>query len=86
MPVVSAHLRLQVYKFNGRRHCQALLFSMVFAELGVCRLLPVVKLLSKSWWIPTGATLEGQRAEVGFPTADQGLSSIQGTLFDSYDI
>ena len=48
----------------------------------------VVKLLSKTWWIPRGARPEGQklepegtRAEVGFPTADQGLSSIQGTLF-----
>ena len=49
--------------------------------------MPVVKLLSKTWWIPTGARLEGpklepegSRAEVGFPTADQGFSSIQGTL------
>jgi len=49
----------------------------------------VVKLLSKRWWIPRGATPGGQklepewpRAEVGFPTADQGLSSIQSTLFD----
>ena len=40
----------------------------------------VVKLLSKRQWIPTGARLEGQklapegpRAEVGFPTADQGF-------------
>ena len=41
----------------------------------------VVKLLSKRWWIPRGARPEGPRAEVGFPTADQGLSSIQGTLF-----
>jgi len=48
----------------------------------------VVKLLSKRRWIsrgarPEGPTLEpeGLRAEVGFPTADQGLSSIQGTLF-----
>ena len=47
----------------------------------------VVKLLSKRWWIPTGARpggskleSEGPRAEVGFPTADQGFSSIQGTL------
>jgi len=51
-------------------------------------LTPVVKLPSKSWWIPTGARPEGPklepegpRAEVGFPTADQGFSSIQGTLF-----
>ena len=48
----------------------------------------VVKLLSRSWWIPVGARLEGPklepeapRAEMGFPTADQGFSSIQGTLF-----
>ena len=47
----------------------------------------VVKLPSKRWWIPVGARLEGPklepeepRAELGFPTADQGLSSIQGTL------
>jgi len=47
----------------------------------------VVKLLSKRWWIPTGARPEGlklepeePRAEVGFPTADLGFSSIQGTL------
>jgi len=39
---------------------------------------PVVKLLSKRWWIPAGARPEGPkldpvwpRAEVGFPTADQ---------------
>ena len=51
------------------------------------------KLLSKRWWIPTGARLEGPklepeglRAEVGFPTADQGFSSIQGTRFGSYGI
>jgi len=54
---------------------------------------PVVKLLSKRWWIPIGARLEGPklepegpRAEVGFPTADQGFSSIQGTLFGFYGI
>ena len=48
----------------------------------------MVKLLSERWWIPRGARPEGQklepegqRAEVGFPTADQGLSSIQRTLF-----
>jgi len=46
----------------------------------------VVKLLSKRCWIPTGARLEGPklepkglRTEVGFPTADRGFSSIQGT-------
>jgi len=49
---------------------------------------PVVKLLTKRRWIPIGARLEGPkleperpRAEVGFSTADQGFSSIQGTLF-----
>jgi len=50
----------------------------------------VVKLglLSKRWWFPIGARAKGlklepggPRAEVGFPTADQGLSSIQGILF-----
>jgi len=47
----------------------------------------VVKLLSKRWLILTGARLEGPKiesegpgAEVGFPTADQGFSSIQSTL------
>jgi len=47
----------------------------------------VVKLLSKRWWIPIGARLEvpelepeEPRAEVGFSTANQGFSSIQGTL------
>ena len=44
-------------------------------------ILAVVKLLSKRWWISTGARPEGPTAEVGFPTADQGLSSIQDTLF-----
>ena len=53
----------------------------------------VVKLLSKRWWIHTGARLEvpklepeGPRAEVGFPTADQGFSSIRGILFGFYGI
>jgi len=48
----------------------------------------VVKLLSKRWWISKGPKLEpeGQRAEVGFPTADLGFSSIQGTLFGFYGI
>jgi len=53
----------------------------------------VVKLLSKRWWITRGARLEGpklepegQRAEVGFPTADQGFSSIQGTMSGFYGI
>jgi len=54
---------------------------------------PVVKLLRKRWWNPTGARLEGPklkpegpRAYVGFPTADQGFSSIQGTPFGFYGI
>jgi len=53
----------------------------------------VVKLLRKRWWIRVGARLggpklepEGPRAEVGFPTANQGFSSIEGTLFGFYDI
>jgi len=53
----------------------------------------VVKLLSKRWWIPVGVRLEGlklepegPRAELGFLTADQGFSSIQGTLFDFHGI
>jgi len=65
---------------------------------GECPTLPgfrtVVELLSKRWWIPVDARLEGlkleldgQRAEVGFPAADLGLSSIQRTLlFGSYGI
>jgi len=58
---------------------------------GECPTLPgfmtVVELLSKRWWISTGARLEGpklelegQTAEVAFPAADLGLSSIQRTL------
>jgi len=54
---------------------------------------PVVKLLSKRWWITTGERPkwpklepEWPRAEVGFPTADQGFSSIEGTLFGFDDI
>ena len=53
----------------------------------------VVKLLSKRTWTPIGDKLErpklepeGPRAEVGFPTADQGFSSIRGTLFGFYGI
>jgi len=62
---------------------------------GECPTLPgfrtVVELLSKRSWIPVDARLEGlkldgQRAEVGFPAADLGLSSIQRTLFGSYGI
>jgi len=32
------------------------------------------------------ARLEGPRAEVGFLAANQGFSSIEGTLFGFYDI
>jgi len=48
----------------------------------------VVKLLSKTWWMPVGARLEGPklepegpRAEMGLPTTDLGFSSIQLILF-----
>jgi len=48
---------------------------------------------ARAWWIPVGARLEGSKlepegpiAEVGFPTADQGFSSIQGTLLRFYGI
>jgi len=57
------------------------------AQLGLSngRVSAVVKLLNKRWWIPTTARPklepEGPRAEVGFPTAAQGFSSIEGTLF-----
>jgi len=57
--------------------------DVVYVILGLA-VLAVVKLLSKRWWIAIGARLEGSklepegpRAEVGFPTADQGFSSIQ---------
>jgi len=41
----------------------------------------VVKLLSKRWWIPIQARgLTGREQRWGSPTADQGFSSIQGTL------
>ena len=50
--------------------------------------MPVAKLLGKRWWIPIGARLEGPkleseepRAEVGFRSANQGFSSIQGSMF-----
>jgi len=59
--------------------------QVAYATLGACA---VVKLLRKRWWISIGARLEGPKlesegrtADVGFPTADQGFSSIQGTLF-----
>ena len=67
--------------------------SKVLEEVVVLSLQPVVKLLSKRWWIPIGARLEvpklepgGLRAEVGFPTADQGFSSIRGTLLGFYGV
>ena len=64
------------------------LYGAALAENIYSLVYSVVKLLSKRWWIPTGARPEGPKlepegpsAEVGFPTADQGLSSIQGTVF-----
>jgi len=64
------------------------LYGATLAENIYSLVYSVVKLLSKSWWIPTGARPEGPKlepewpsAEVGFLTADQGLSSIQGTVF-----
>jgi len=67
--------------------------SPIAGHYAQTQLNPVVKLLSKRWWIPTGARLEGPklesegpRAEVGLPTADQGFSSIQVTLFGFYGI
>ena len=54
---------------------------------------PVVKLLSKRCWFPTGARIEGPKLEPegprsrgGIPTADQGSSSIQGAMFGLYGI
>ena len=56
-------------------------------EVAVLGLQPVVKLLSKRWWIATGARLEGPklepegpRAEMRLQTADQGFSSIRGNI------
>ena len=53
----------------------------------------MVKLLSKRWWIPTGARLEGPKlepkrsiAQVVRLTADQGFSSIEGILLGVYSI
>ena len=53
----------------------------------------MVKLLSKRWWIHTGARLEGPklepegpRAHVVLLTDDQGFSSIQGILLGFYSI
>ena len=61
-----------------------------FLLTGLCS---VVILLSKRWWIPIGARLEGPkleserpRAEMGFPTADQRFSCIRCTLFGFYGI
>ena len=53
----------------------------MFLAATVSTVHPVAKLLSKRWWISIGARPAWQRAEVGFPTADLGFSSIQGTLF-----
>ena len=48
--------------------------------LGLVQPQSVVKLLSKRWWIPIGATPklepEGPRAEVGFPTAEHSRHSV----------
>ena len=53
----------------------------------------MVKLLGKRWSIPTGARLEGPKLEPKEPrehvvllTADEGFSSIQGTLLGFYSI
>ena len=49
----------------------------------------MVKLFSNRWWIPVCTWLEGPKLEieeVAFPTADQGFSSIQGTLLGFYGI
>jgi len=65
----------------------------MFRELAVAFRRPVVKLLGKRWWIPTGAMLEGPnlepkgpRAQVVLLTADQAFSSIQGILLGFYSI
>jgi len=58
----------------------------LYLFLPVIQASSVVKLLSKRWWIHTVARLEGPRAEVGFPAANQGFSSIEGALFGFYDI
>jgi len=62
--------------------------ELTAADFPITNVYAVAKLLSKRWWIPVCARLEGSkfepegpRAEVGFPTADQGFSSIQGTMF-----
>jgi len=64
---------------SGKGHFELRVPDYPFRE----RLRPVVKLLGKRWWIPIGARPEwsrlepeGPRAEVGFPTTDQGFSSI----------
>jgi len=69
--------------------CHCCRFAAV--SLAGRRYQPVVKLLSKRRWIPTGTRLEGTklepkgpRAEVVFLTTDQGFSSIQGTLLGFY--
>jgi len=54
---------------------------------------PVVKFLSRRWWIPIGARIEGPkldpeqpRSRGGIPTAYLGFSSIQGAMFGLYGI
>ena len=88
-PEIEAAHRGQ--KVDGPRPARPSSFHRLWSRGSICR--PVVKLLSKRWWIPVGARLEGPklepegpRADVRFPTADQGFSSIQGTLFGFYGI
>ena len=79
--VNQAHISYQIFSSDlksSRNYCCSRRRSQVGRAM--------VKLLSKSWWIPAGATPKGPRAEVGFSTADHGFSSIQGTLFDFYGI
>jgi len=53
-------------------------------------LVAVVKLLSKRWWIPIGARLEGPKLEPEGAESRGGVPeeflSIQGTLFGFYGI
>jgi len=65
-----------------------LLFDAAYKSTGFNA---VVKILSKRWWIPKGARLEGPKLEPKGPrvqvvTADQGFSSIQGILLGFYSI
>ena len=93
-PIVSAHLRSLYFTIvRLERHSQR--YSLLaksdaasgYQSTATCSR-PAVILLSKRWCIPISAKLEGPKleperptAEVGFPTADQRFSSIQGTLF-----